>query len=307
MAKDTYSKENCRNKALKYTTRSGFSKAASRYYNKALKEGWIDEICQHMEILKVNRTKEDCAGEASKYSKRYDFQKYSLASYLKAYKEGWIDEICSHMDVLKNYFSIDYCASEALKYSKRIDFQKQSPNVYLKALREGWLETICGHMLTMKNYYTIEDCMVSLEYTTRVEFKRKSPKQYRKACESGWIDEICSHMGSYKGGYNKDKPGYFYTVGLTTKIGEYVGFGITNYLDERLYSHKRNCDKEGFDFTLLSSVYYEDGGKAYKLERYLKDNLPIVNAGITGFKTEAILKSNQHLLTETMSKYSNLN
>lgn len=43
-------KENCRTEALKYKTRTKFFNDSKGAYKAAKREGWLDEICSHMEI-----------------------------------------------------------------------------------------------------------------------------------------------------------------------------------------------------------------------------------------------------------------
>jgi hypothetical protein len=152
-------------------------------------------------------------------------------------------------------------------------------------------------MNVFRTEYTRDECLqISSQFKTRKEFQIAHPNTYKHVCSAGLLDEACEHMGSYKSGYRKDKPGYLYTVEIVTKSGEYVGFGITNYLEERLYHHKRNCNKADASLELIES-FCSSGEEILKLEKHLKTVLPIVNTGIEGFKTEAILKSDLNLLT----------
>lgn len=83
--------EKCREEALNYKTRSEFSKYSNGAYDKARDNNWLDDICQHMKIIKRKWTFEECKEEASKYNRRSDLEKGNLGAYKKARKEGWID------------------------------------------------------------------------------------------------------------------------------------------------------------------------------------------------------------------------
>lgn len=48
-------KENAAKEALKYATRTTFQKGSKWAYEKARIQGWLDEICQHMKIMKKLR------------------------------------------------------------------------------------------------------------------------------------------------------------------------------------------------------------------------------------------------------------
>ena len=92
--------ENCRQAALECTTRYGFKSTHRGAYRSAEKNGWLDDICSHMEeIRKPNNywTKQRCAKEALKYQSRTEFNRGSNGAYAAATKQGWIHEICQHM------------------------------------------------------------------------------------------------------------------------------------------------------------------------------------------------------------------
>lgn len=101
-----WTKEHCADEAKKYRNRSSFSKGSNGAYTAALKHGWLDDICSHMEIRwkKQWTSKKRCAEEAKKYSNRTNFQKRSPGAWNAASKSGWLDEICSHMETYGNLF-----------------------------------------------------------------------------------------------------------------------------------------------------------------------------------------------------------
>ena len=45
-----WTEENCQKEALKYNTRSLFEKGNSGAYTKAVRQNWLDEICQYMDF-----------------------------------------------------------------------------------------------------------------------------------------------------------------------------------------------------------------------------------------------------------------
>ena len=93
--------ETCKNEALKYSSRKELEKGSSSAYSKALKEGWIDEICMHMTPNHKPYgywTLETCKNEALKYSSRNEFKKGSGGALNRARQEKWLDEICMHMN-----------------------------------------------------------------------------------------------------------------------------------------------------------------------------------------------------------------
>lgn len=95
-----WTKKKCKKEAQRYKTRTEFQKKSLSAYHKALRQGWLNEICSHMISLKKTNnywTKERCHREALKYRTRGEFQKKSGSACNKASLQGWLNEICSHM------------------------------------------------------------------------------------------------------------------------------------------------------------------------------------------------------------------
>ena len=133
-----WTKERCKNEALKYKYRSEFYKNQSAAYLKSLHNGWLDEICLHMiEIRKPHNywTKERCKEEALKYKYKSEFQKKSATAYILCRRNNWLDEFCSHMELLGDLYNrciyayefSDKCVYIGLTFNlkKRDDDRKQ--------------------------------------------------------------------------------------------------------------------------------------------------------------------------------------
>lgn len=103
-----------------------------------------------------------------------------------------------------------------------------------------------------------------------------------------------------KHGYKRDIGGVLYVY----KFSKYYGFGITNNLKQRDRAHRRTFDKIGIDLD-LALTFNGEGNVVYNLEKHLKQCLPIINTGITGFKTEAIPQAHRDLLFTHIYNYIN--
>lgn len=91
-------KNTCAKEAKKYRTRSAFIKGSSGAYDAAKDNGWLDEICGHMQRLRVRKwTRDKLLEEAKKYSMLKDFREQAAGAYERALKDGLLDEICGHM------------------------------------------------------------------------------------------------------------------------------------------------------------------------------------------------------------------
>lgn len=105
--KGFWTKEKCKEVALLCEYRNEFNRKYKTAYVTSSKNGWLDEICNHMVYNQTPPnywTKEKCKEVASKYKSRSDFQKNNYNVYRIAYNKKWLDEICSHMIKIGNIY-----------------------------------------------------------------------------------------------------------------------------------------------------------------------------------------------------------
>jgi len=159
-SKWNHNKPNVQKEANKYTTRNAFREAHKVAYNAAQMNGWLDDVCSHMEDTFV-WTKELIQEIANKYSLRKDFydQEYGdRNAYQAAQKLGCIDEVCSHMrdSTWYDYYNVIYMwntieypniwkigISNDVKVNKRIKSVLSQTNftlneVFWKQIYEPW-------------------------------------------------------------------------------------------------------------------------------------------------------------------------
>lgn len=195
--------ERCREEALKYNRRVDFNNGSKGAYQKACKEGWIDEICSHMIMATKKKgfwnDKDNCIEEALKYSTRWDFKVNSCAAYNSCCVHGWLDEVCAHMDskqVPKGYWTYDKCMQEASLYEYRVDFAKKSRSAYATACSNGWLKDCCKHMKLKSHKWTIEEIeSLAKQCNTKKEWRERFKTSYSKAGEMGILNDICDRFG----------------------------------------------------------------------------------------------------------------
>lgn len=92
-----WTRKECEIESLKFNTRNEFIKNSRNAYSASNRNGWLDEICSHMNPKYKKWTKEKCAQESLKFSTIREFQISSKVAYNKSLKNGWLDELCSHM------------------------------------------------------------------------------------------------------------------------------------------------------------------------------------------------------------------
>lgn len=96
-----WNKEKCAKIALKYKFRKEFQINNKNAYSAAKYNGWLDEICQHMQYKKLPNkywhSFDNCKNKALEYKTKTDFIKNAQHVYNISLKNGWIDKICKHM------------------------------------------------------------------------------------------------------------------------------------------------------------------------------------------------------------------
>lgn len=100
MARKYWNKQLCAEEALKYKTKTDFNRGSVGAYTHALKHGFLDELCSHMEVKWQRKwsNKDVCRKEALKYQTRSEFQYKSNGAYTYAMRHYFLDEICNHME-----------------------------------------------------------------------------------------------------------------------------------------------------------------------------------------------------------------
>jgi hypothetical protein len=137
--------------AQKFDNRKDFCKHNWPAYRSASIQGLLDEICSHMDRIRVPSnywTKERLQEEALKYSTKAEFHKNSPQACNAAYGKGLIDEICQHMASIWEikWDDPEKIKLEALKYNTRTDFIQNASGAYAAATDLNILDEVCSHM-----------------------------------------------------------------------------------------------------------------------------------------------------------------
>lgn len=193
--------EECKSHALQCNTRSEFITKYPGAYASAIKNKWLDDICQHMEIkFEIKNNPETVRLEALKYKTRQEFRHCSNSAYEYARKHHLLDTICNHMTrpLPKVKWTDETILEEAKKYSSKDDFRKACSAAYTIAHKRGIIEEVCSHMASTRkkrDYWTFEQCQkAASKYQSRNDFKKNDGSAYSTAVRNGWIEQICSNM-----------------------------------------------------------------------------------------------------------------
>jgi hypothetical protein len=190
-------KENVMKIALEFNTKSEFSKKYKGAYKSAIRNGWLDEVCSHMEVVygKWNNI-ENLKEEAKKYSSRTEFYKACPGAYLVIRNNGWADEVFSdYIKYCPKWGSIDKVKEEALKYNSRSEFSKGSGSAYNVSLKNGWLDEVCSHMIPTQypmGHWNEKKNVIDVisGCKNKTEFAKKYKGAYKSVIRNGWMDEL---------------------------------------------------------------------------------------------------------------------
>jgi len=242
-----WTKERCKEEALKYNSRREFRINSYNAYNTCTKNGWLEEVCIRLPGWKPKNywTKERCKEEALKYKTRHEFELGNTSAYLTSRRNNWLDEIGNHMIVCGNkykrcIYSIEFSDNHiyiglTYNFEKRIkdhfidkDTNKSSAFLHFKEtnstyeikkitdylekeeavkmenyilksyIDKNWIplnKAKCGALGSNTLIWNKEKCKEeALKYKTRREFGTNCSSGYTSARINGWLDDICQHM-----------------------------------------------------------------------------------------------------------------
>jgi len=203
-----WTKERCREEALKHTNVKDWTLAARTSVDVSRKNKWMTEFTSHMEYFQQKKTAtiEVCKESAKQYHNRTQWSKMAPYLYRIACLNKWQEECCKHMVYVykeKGYWNKERCSSESIKYKSKVEWRKNSRTSYTICQRRGWFKELSQHFYTSsifkKKYATIEQCKEdSLKYKSKTEWFKKSNTIYCVAKINGWSNECCQHMKGNK-------------------------------------------------------------------------------------------------------------
>lgn len=186
--------KNTKEEAAKYSTRGEFQKENQSAYASARRNGWLDDICSHMQPLKKKWAYEEVHQIALQYSSNIEMQRENPKAWYAAQRNGWWKQVSTHMTWYRPKWSLESIRSEALKFQTRKEFQKKSESAYQAAREMGVLDEVCSHMQTQFRWTFDLVHREALKYKTRTDFSKGSSGAYDRAKNNKWLDEVCSHM-----------------------------------------------------------------------------------------------------------------
>lgn len=195
-----WTKQKCKEEALKYKSRIKFKQNCGYGYDKSLKKGWLDEICSHMTRIGSKHYK--CVyisifEDKSVYvGITYSFQERKAAHLNLSGKK--LSSVGKH--ILKTGHNpliiklTDYLNFEesVILEAKIYDLFKNLGWNVLNRIKTG---SVGGKIFTWDKEKCKEE---ALKYKTRNDFMVNAAGAYDAANRHGWLNEITEHMLEYR-------------------------------------------------------------------------------------------------------------
>ena len=190
--KKCWTKEKCKEEALKYEYRGEFQKNSRSAYNASIRYKILDEICSHMKI--VGHLYRRCiyvyefsdnfvyVGLTFNLDKRHKIhlKKGVVYKHLQLNKEYELKQLTEYIDI--------NLAKE--KEKEFVEIYKNNNYYILNKAKTGSLGS-------MKKHRNKDECKKeALKYNSRFEFQKKSSGAYNTAFLNRWLSDICVHMKS---------------------------------------------------------------------------------------------------------------
>lgn len=128
--------------AKKYSYKYEFEINEPNAYSASKRQGWFDEVTNHMEDRYTQWTKEMVQDIASQYKTRTEFAKNNKNAYSAAVRNGWLDEITTHMSSPYKKWTFEEIKELSKKYPTRTRFKTLDRNPYTVAYRNGWIDIL---------------------------------------------------------------------------------------------------------------------------------------------------------------------
>ena len=191
--KGYWTKENVKNEALKYSKRFDFYKKSSGAYDKAVKNGWLNEICSHME-LSGNVYKRMIYAYEFEDGCAYVGLTYNLKNRNNRHLNDKGSSVYKHL----NNKNTKYILIELTDFIEKSKAQELEKYFYLKYVKDGWnMLNIAKTGALGGNTLKWTEEMVKIEalkYKSKSEFKLKSSSAYIAARKNKWLNDVTNHM-----------------------------------------------------------------------------------------------------------------
>lgn len=282
MGKVKWTYEACKEEALKYESRAIFQKCNGSVYNRAFKQGWLDDICSHMVLLhKPNGywTYDRCKKEFEKYTNCSDLRKNNDSCACAAIRNKWYQELSTHFIKKGHKYKRFIYACEFIDNSVYIGLTYNTSERFNKHQKTG---SVYNHILKTESIPTFR---ILTEEPVEVDKAVKLEQHYLlKYKEKGWFILNVAKTGSIGGNnliwtfeavknealkyktkteFEKNNPSA-YTTALKKKwIDEVCGHMIALKKPANFWKDFDNCKEEALKYHKISD-FRSKGSAAFK-------------------------------------------
>jgi predicted GIY-YIG superfamily endonuclease len=191
-------KENCLKEALKYKTKSELHKNCPSAYQAAKRNGWLDEIVSHMEVVGNLKNRGIYAFEFEDNSVYVGLTYNFNERYLAHQKYGTVYEYIKESGLKYNYIILtDYMDEKIASKEEGIWVNKYKKNGWI-ILNKNKTGTLGGPHLK----WDYESCKKeALKHKNRIKFQEKCSRAYQISRENGWLNEFFGVLDRKPRGY----------------------------------------------------------------------------------------------------------
>jgi hypothetical protein len=194
--------DTCKEDAISHRSKIDWLKSNPGAYHAALRNAWLEDCCDHMEIGNKTWTLESCKEDASQFKTKSEWIKASPNGYHTAHRHGWLAECTAHMESNaskpRDFWTLERCKETASRHESKTEWKKSNQGAYTSALKNGWLAECTKKMDELKKpngHWTAELCIENARgYRTKSEWQKACPGAYQAAYKKGLIEKCCAHM-----------------------------------------------------------------------------------------------------------------
>lgn len=185
-----WTKEKSALAAKRYKSRTEFRLGTSGAYNSARRDGFLDEICEHMEV------------KGSRYSRAiYAFEFSDKSVYVGLtynYDQRYKGHLRSNKTIIEKTQELGHTFLEFNNWSPIEEAAKNEAKTIENYRKRGWKilnKSKAGSLGASEKYWTKNKCIKEVKrYETKKEFQLKSPGAYSSASKGGFLREITKHL-----------------------------------------------------------------------------------------------------------------
>ncbi len=183
--------------AAKHETLQSFIEAAKGAYNKASKEGWLDELSRRLRKHPNFLTKEEAISRCQQFTAIRDLRENDKVAYNAAIRMGVQEEAFKGLENGREKWTLATTRAAAAPFPSQQQFKRALPGAFKAAIKNGWLNEICAHMIYDVEHWTVEKAkarVLERDYATRNEVKENDPRLYDAVYSHGWADDVFGHI-----------------------------------------------------------------------------------------------------------------